>query len=353
MKTVRAIILALAVTANGGCSTVHFYGQAVLGHVRVLAGSRDIETLIADGEVGPDLAERLALVGEMRRFAVDELLLPDNDSYTRYTELDREHVLWNVFAAGEFSVSPRTWCYPVAGCVAYRGYFTESSARRYAERIARDGYDVFVGGVDAYSTLGRLSDPVLSTFIDYGEAETAALIFHELAHQRLYVPGDTVFNESFATGVEEAGVERWLASRGAPEELARYRRSRGFSDAVTAMMLDHRERLAALYARPLDAGAMRAAKREQFDRLHEEYLALLEAWNVEPARGAIERSALNNAVVASFDVYHRFTPAFAHILEREGGSLAALYRFSQELAEMPPGRRHEALMRLVDGEGKQ
>ncbi|MCZ7600286.1 MAG: aminopeptidase [Gammaproteobacteria bacterium] len=348
---VRAIILALAVTANGGCSTVHFYGQAVLGHARVLAGSRDIDTLIARGKVEPTVAERLALVGELCRFAVDELLLPDNDSYTRYTDLDREHVLWNVFAAPEFSVSPHTWCYPVAGCVAYRGYFSESSARRYAERLAREGHDVFVGGVDAYSTLGRLSDPVLSTFIDYGEAETAALIFHELAHQRLYVPGDTVFNESFATAVEEVGVERWLELRGAPEELARYRRSRGFSDAVTAMMLDHRERLAALYARPLDAGVMRAAKREQLDRLHEDYLALLDARNVEPSRGAIDRSAMNNAIVASFDVYHRFTPAFARILEREGGSLAALYRFSQELAEMPPERRHEALTRLTGKEG--
>src|SRR5690606_41701466 len=146
----------------------------------------------------------------------------------------------------------------------------------------RAGQDVLVAGVGPCATLGRLSVPVLSTLTDYGEAGAAALMFHELAHQRLYVPGDTVFNESFATGVEEAGVERWLASRGAPEELARYRRSRGFSDAVTAMMLDHRERLAALYARPLGAGAMRAAKREQFDRLHEEYLALLEAWNVEP-----------------------------------------------------------------------
>src|SRR5690606_3345755 len=217
----------------------------------------------------------------------------------------------------------------------------------------RAGQDVLVAGVGPCATLGRLSVPVLSTLTDYGEAGAAARLYHGLAHRRLYVPGDTVFNESFATGVEEAGVERWLASRGAPEELARYRRERGFTDAVTAMMLDHRARLAALYARPPDAGAMRAAKREQFDRLPEEYLALLDAWNAEPERGPIERSALNNAVVASFDVYHRFTPAFAHILEREGGSLAALYRFSQELAEMPPGRRHEALMRLVDGEGKQ
>jgi predicted aminopeptidase len=185
--------------------------QAIRGQIEVMHARQPIPEVIADEESPDELRKRLATVQEARDFAVEELLLADNKSYRSYADLGRDYVVWNVFAAPEFSLEPKTWCYPVAGCVAYRGYFAEEAARKKAQTLSDDGFDVAVGGVSAYSTLGRFSDPVLNTMMRWPDTQLIATIFHELAHQKLYVKGDTEFNESFATAVADIGIKRWLA----------------------------------------------------------------------------------------------------------------------------------------------
>ena len=213
MPIVRTVIILLSGLMLASCS-LPYYTQSVYGHLRLMSKREPIAEIVADPDTDPELRAQLELVMEIRGFAVDQLALPDNGSYTKYAQLDGEYPVWNVFAAEEFSVDPVTWCFPFTGCVAYRGYFSESRARGYADRlIERNAYDVWVGGAIAYSTLGHFKDPVLSSMLRYQDPWLAGLIFHEFAHQRLYVKGDSGFNEAFASVVGEIGMERWLASR--------------------------------------------------------------------------------------------------------------------------------------------
>lgn len=348
---VPAIILVLATLANAGCGTLAYYGQAAAGQVRILAASRDIDRVIASGRVTPEVAGRLAAVREITRFAVDELHLPESRSYRRYADIDREHVVWNVFAAGEFSTRARTWCFPVAGCVAYRGYFSEAAARRFAESLARRGDDVFVGGVDAYSTLGYLPDPVLSTFIDYPPAEIAALVFHELAHQLVYTKDDSAFNESFASAVEEFGVQRWLAAGGDEDALAAYRRRRDHALALAALMRACRDRLDALYREPLAEENKRALKQSIMDELYSDYVVLASGHGVSTARRSFARRDLNNALLSSFDVYHLWLPVFRDLLDAAAGDLEGFYDTARELAALTFEQRQRTLHRLMSNPG--
>ncbi len=351
LSRIRAIILAGVVLANAGCSTVAYYGQAVAGHLRIMAASRDIDDLVSSGNVDEQVAARLQLIQAMRRFAVTELGLPDNDSYSRYARLDREFVVWNVFAAPEFSTRAVTWCFAIVGCVGYRGYFAEADALGFARAERAAGRDVFVGGVDAYSTLGRLSDPVLSTFIDYSEPRTAALLFHELTHQLVYVDDDTVFNESFATAVADAGVHRWLRHRRADDQLDRFAAQRAWIDDATRLMLDYRARLDAVYVRDIPADAMRAEKTRLLDALYAEYLRVAAGHGIAADRIALSRDDVNNALVSSFDLYHRFVPAFAELLKRHDGDFHAFYDAVRSLAALPRPERHAELETLMlDGE---
>lgn len=349
---VRVIILAAAVLANAGCSTLAYYGQAVAGHLDLVVGSRDIDHLVDNPRLSPALREKLRTVQEIRAFSIDALHLPDNRSYRRYTALQREHVVWNVFAAPPDATRALTWCFPVAGCVGYRGYFAKAAAERFAGQLSADGYDVYVGGVDAYSTLGHFADPVLGSFIDYDEARTAALIFHELAHQVVYVAGDTAFNESFASLVEQVGVERWLAARGTPSLLRRYLARRQFGDALAALMTDYRGRLDAFYAVAAEAG-LAAGRARLFDALYDDYLDLGERFGIHRNHAALARSDMNNALVSSFDLYHRLVPAFRRMLARRDGDLAVFYDDVRALAAADSGSRDAALAALMAGTGQQ
>jgi predicted aminopeptidase len=341
-ERIGAIILVSAILANAGCASVYYYGQAVGGQLRILTSARDIDHLIEHGGVSTDTAGRLELIRDMRRFAIESLGLPDNDSYRRYVHLNRDHVVWNVIAAPEFSTTAKTWCFPVAGCVGYRGYFSERAARSFGARLVRDGLDVFVGGVDAYSTLGHFPDPVLSSFIHYSELDTAALLFHELAHQLVYVKDDTAFNESFATAVERVGVARWVRYRGDDINLEQYYRSRELRDAITALMLTYRERLDELYKAEHDDQVRRAAKHQLLDELFGRYGEIRTGFGVREGTG-LQRVDINNALISSFDLYHRFTAAFETMLQRRGGDLELFYDDVRELAGMEKDQRDARL----------
>ncbi len=337
----------------GACSAVGYYSQSIEGHLEVLHAARPIDDWLADPATPEALRARLEKVRSMRRFAATDLGLPDNRSYTTYADLKRPYVVWSVFAAPELSLRLRQWCFPIVGCVAYRGYYAKDDAERFAATLREGGDDVYVGGVPAYSTLGYTTDPVLSTFIGYPEGEVARLIFHELAHQVLYLSGDTTFNESFAVAVEEEGVERWFAAEGGVDgaQAAAYRLSVRRKSDFVALLTRHRAALEAVYARPDDDAAKRVAKRAEFAALQADYQAMKN----DPASSfagyiGYDRyfaQALNNANLAAVATYTQRVDAFAKLLAEEDGDLPRFYEAVRHLALLPPAERDERLDALA------
>jgi predicted aminopeptidase len=319
----------------------------VSGQLDVWWRERPVEEMIADPAIPTALKERLARVLEIRAFASRELGLPDNASYRRYADLGRPFVVWNVFAAPEFSVQPLQSCFLFAGCVSYRGYFAREDAERYSAGLAGEGYDVYIGGVPAYSTLGWFADPVLNTFIHYPDTEIARLMFHELAHQVAYARDDTVFNESFAVAVEQEGVRRWLAVGADAEELRQFERSRRIRAEFSALVQKYRSRLDALYRTRLAPDAMRDRKRAILAELASEYRSLTAGWGGHRGYESWFAGTPNNAQLASVAVYSQQVPAFEALLAREGGSLARFYAVVKELAELPKAERDLRIRTLV------
>jgi predicted aminopeptidase len=321
----RVVALIAAAAALGGC----YYLQAASGQLEVLGSREPIEAVVADPNTTDELARKLELVSEARQFAVVELHLPDNDSYRSYADIGREYVVWNVFAAPEFSLEPRTWCFPIAGCVAYRGYFSEDAARKKAGQLEEDGYDVAVGGVRAYSTLGRFDDPVLNTMVRWNDADLVATIFHELAHQLLYVKDDTEFNESFATTVAEIGLGRWLESRAETDEFDAYLERRALRRRTAALVEEARGDLDAIYAREIPSAEMRRLKRERLDQLRQRLQAEIAA----AGRRAPEwiTQELNNARLLSIGLYLGRVREFRDIYADCGQDLPCFYARASSL----------------------
>jgi predicted aminopeptidase len=269
--------------------------------------------------------------------------LPDNASYRSYADVGRPYVVWNVFATDEFSVLPRRWCFPIAGCVVYRGYFKERSAQRYARRLRAHGKDAAVGGVSAYSTLGHFKDPVLNTMLGWSDAQLAATLFHELAHQLIYVPGDSQFNEAFATLVEEAGLERWLNFTGRTKELENWHAQNGRNQEFIQLLLNARERLQTLYESAIPAPAMRIRKQEEFGRLKFEYWQLKARWNGYAGYDRWFDGAINNAHLVSAATYHDCLPGFRRLLNSVNGELPRFYDEVRKLAAQPQEVREKEL----------
>ncbi len=338
----RRRILAGLVAAGLGLSGC-YYAQAVRGHIGVMNKREPIAEIVADEATPSELANRLRLVADARRFSVDELGLPDNDSYRSYADLERDFVVWNVVAAPEFSLEPRTWCYPVVGCVSYRGYFAEAAARKKAAELEAGGFDVAFGGVAAYSTLGRFDDPILNTMLHWGDSELVAVMFHELAHQVVYVKGDTGFNESFATAVEEIGLERWLTARGEAAALADYRARRALTHRMMAAIAAARDDLEVLYASTLPRDAKRNGKAARLAALAREIRALYAA--EERAPPAWVDGNLNNARIASMTLYHGLLPAFRALLAGCDDDLPCFYAATRTLAALDPETRAARLGR--------
>jgi predicted aminopeptidase len=343
---VLAIALLLAAPGCGG-----FYYQAVSGHMRLMADRRPIDEILEDPDTPADLAVRLRLVAEARTFATDVLALPDNDSYRSYVALDRPYVVWNVFAAPELSLTPKTWCFPVAGCVVYRGYFKESAARKYAQRLADKGWDVFVGGAAAYSTLGRFADPVNSAMMRWDDTRLVAIIFHELAHQQLYVADDSDFNEAFASAVEEVGIRLWLEDRRDPQSIADHQTRRQRAAAFNYLLLDTREELTRVYSSDRSDEVQREQKQEAFNDLRERYGVLRHSWDGYPGFDGWFEMELNNARLIPVSTYERLVPAFRALFRNSGRDLRTFYARCQELADLSSEERHrelEALLAIAD-----
>ncbi len=341
-------VLLLAGLALDGCSTVAYYSQAVNGQLSILAKRRPISEVLADPATSPALRERLKMLQRARNFASSELQLPDNASYRSYADLGRPYAVWSVFAAPELSLAPHEWCFLITGCVAYRGYFAKASAERFAARLRKQGNDVEVEGITAYSTLGWFSDPVLNTMIDQPGYELAAIVFHELAHEKLYVKGDTTFDESFAMTVEREGLRRWLMHEHKPEVFRRYSERKRRQAQFIALVMRTRERLKALYASKLDDATKRAGKRAAFADLKREYGKLKQRWGGYSGYDRWFARDLNNASLVPIGSYYDYVPAFEQLLRESGGDLARFYARAAEIGHLPPAERKRRMQALLE-----
>jgi len=331
--------------ALSGCGSLRYYAQAVHGQGELVLRRQPVRKLLRDPATDPKLAARLSLALAAREFASRHLDLPDNRSYTTYVALHRPYVVWNVFATPRYSVEAVQHCFPVAGCVAYRGWFSEAAAEADASHLRGRGDDVWVGGVPAYSTLGWFADPILSSMLGWDDDELASTIFHELAHQLIYAKGDTAFNESFATFVQAEGLREWRAARGLPPD---YGRAQAMDDAFTKRVLELRDRLKALYASGADSEAMEIGKQREIATFRQRYAAWrdahfpgdhrYDAWVAQP---------INNARLLPFGLYDQWTPAFAALFRESNGRWPAFYARVRALAREPKDQRDAALQALL------
>lgn len=349
-------LAALALLPLAGCSALPYYWQSTVGHLRLMQAARPVPDWLADPATPAWLRERLALAQRMRAFAVQQLHEPDNASYTRYADLHRRAAVWSVAAAPADSLTLKTWCYPVVGCAGYRGYYDEPAAERFAAELrAQGGLETTVYGVPAYSTLGWMNwaggDPLLSTFIRYPEGELARMVFHELAHQIVYVPDDTAFNESFAVAVERLGVARWLATEAGPAARAEYAAFDERRQAFRQLTLDTRRQLALVYERNPDlAGAstaQAATKTEVMQGFRARYAALKAQWRAEgrPFDGYDRWVAqANNAAFGLQAAYDQWVPAFEALFARQGADWPRFYAAVKALAALPKPERQARLL---------
>jgi predicted aminopeptidase len=342
---IRILSAVLVLFLLVSCESVSYYGQAARGQISLLMNSRTIEAMLKQSDLPDATRSKLLLIQEARRFAAAELRLPVGKNYLSYVELDRPHVVWNVFASPALSTETRNWCYPVAGCVSYRGYFAEVSADRFAEKLSDQGFDVYTGGVDAYSTLGWFNDPVTSAIVDRSDHRLAALIFHELAHQLVYIPGDTRFNESFASFMEREGLRRWLLASGDTELYEQFLQESMRQEEFVALVKTHRARLTALYQSELSEAEKLIGKQQIQQDLRNEYQQRRDSWN----RGYDRWFAgpLNNAQLATVASYNDLVPAFAQLLQNSEGNLSLFYAVVDEMTRLRAGQRDEMLRNLM------
>lgn len=348
ITSLRLLLVIACCLAAQGCGTA-YVAQAAQGQVRLLAARKPIDRVLANPRTRPELKRRLESVRDAREFAWRELGLPNNKSYTTYADLKRDFAVWSVVATPEFSIEPREWCFPFVGCVAYRGYFKEARAQRFADELRAQGFDTMVGGTPAYSTLGKFNDPILNTMMSYGDDELASILFHELSHQVLYIQDDTAFNEAFAVTVEQEGLKRWLKSRGRADQLVRYQKRRERQAEGLAVVRRYRTELASLYDSGVDAELMRSRKATVFARLVEELKALDARYSVKSGMVDDLEGDPNNARLASIATYYDCVPGFEKLLASVDHDLPRFYAAAAELAKLS---REERRARVCAAEGR-
>jgi predicted aminopeptidase len=329
-----------------GCETLAYLAQAASGQATIIAASAPLEQVIEDPDTAPALRARLELVLALRDFAAKELAMGELRGFESYAALDRTYVVWNVVAAPEFDVDAVSWCFPIAGCVRYRGYFDRAAGERFASRLRREGYDTDLYGVAAYSTLGWFRDPVLDTWITRSESSLVGLVFHELAHQRLYVAGDTELSESFARVVEREGVRRWFEATGREAEYGRYLERIRVDSEFAALIESSRRRLVELYAEPISDALKRERKAGVFEQLRAEYRDISASWPQEYRFDQWMARPLNNARLAGMANYTRWVDALGRLLDACDGDLGRFYARVAELAELTAGQRESQLKRF-------
>ena len=339
------MIISFGVT---GCSSIEYYWQAVNGHTDILNREKPISELLVNPELDAQLRNVLEEMQRARDFASVELGLPENNSYREYADIGRDYVIWNVIATEEFSVAPQTWCFPFAGCVNYRGFFSKSDAEDFASQLRSEGKDVYVAGARAYSTLGWFDDPLLNTMLYRDEAMRVGVLFHELAHQKIYVQNDTAFNESFATAVAQEGVRRWFLHNGNTSAYELYLESERRRAEFNTLLKNTRAKLQEVYEQSDDPVSMRKEKQAVFLQLKKDYAGLKQEWDSDNRYDVWMGQSLNNAHLALVATYHELVPAFKKYLQTFEGDLQLFYKQIEQLSRLPITERQEKL-RIMSG----
>jgi predicted aminopeptidase len=339
-------LLAAAIMASGvtGCTSISYYAQSLEGHVEIMAARKNVAKLIRDPSTPEPLRAKLTSASAIRRFATEELALPDNSSYRSYVDVGRNDVTLAVFAAPQFSLAPVTWCFPVFGCVPYKGYFSRKDALESAAELQRQGLDVYVSGVTAYYTLGWFSDPLLSTMLRQDDTYLASLVFHELAHQKIYVNGDSAFNEAFAVSVETTGTRKWLRATGNRAGLRSYEADRKRKADFLGLISKTRDELRQVYGSPRTPERMAAAKAATIDRLRMRYRQMRDKrWAGYRGYDAWFAAPINNAKLAATAVYGEQVPAFLRLLDLCSGDYPKFYASVRRIGNLPKPSRAQAL----------
>lgn len=344
--TIRVALTGIFCLLLTTCSSFGYYSQSIRGQLDLMSKQTSITSLIEEESTSDQLRQRLVSIVQLRNYASEHLLLPENNSYKDYVALDRKYVVWNVFATAEFSLQPVTSCFVFVGCLQYKGFFGLLDAMVFAHKLRTANHDVFVGGVAAYSTLGWFDDPVLSSMLSYGEFRLAEVIFHELAHQLIYIKDDTAFNEAFATTIGQEGVRRWLSDSDRKANLDKYQRDRQWDQAFLRMFLDSRETLETLYTSDLDEYHMRVRKQEVFADLRKNYQTLKSRWKDSPNYDNWMREDLNNAKIASVVTYFDLVESFMGLLVVVDNDLATFYDHVRYLGSLNKEQRHRCLENL-------
>ncbi len=346
-KSACLLVALLAVQCLTGCSTIRYYSESVAGQWQVMTQRQEIDQLLKNGTTPSQLRDKLQLATALRQFAITELGLPDNGSYQHYVDIQRPFVVWNVFATPELSLEPHISCFPFAGCLAYRGFFSKQSADAYARDLESQAMDTFVGGVSAYSTLGWFRDPILSSMLNWSDNRLAEVIFHELAHQKLYVEDDTDFNEAYAMVVGSYGVQRWLQQQ-ADQSLSReYAVEQMRNRAFVSLILDFRQQLDALFSSQLNDDQKLAEKKRLYADLQAAYERLKESWQGYSGYDQWMHTGLNNAKLLSVSTYESLTDAFKALMGLCEDELACYYRETSKLGQIAKPERHDCLLSLI------
>ena len=325
------------------CEAIGYYSQAAHGQLSLILQRQDIDELVSTRNIPESLKQKFKDIERIKNFAKNNLELPVGDNYSSYVNVNRDYLVWNVFAAPEFSTKPSTWCYPFAGCVSYRGYFSKDRALRYARKLENQGLDVYTGGVAAYSTLGWFDDSITSIIIDRSSYQLARLIFHELAHQVVYIPGDTAFNESFATVVESEGLRRWLSYLGQSDITAQINSGQLQRQQFVDLITKYRDTLGKLYEGELPDTLKRQKKRELQIKLRQEFFLLSKEWGNGGGYDSWFANSLNNAQLSTVTSYNDLVPSFEKLLEQSGNDLGVFYKLVAGLAKLNETQRKEKL----------
>ena len=327
----KLIILFIIVNLMTGCSTLSYYSQSIQGQLEVIEKSESISTLLSEDKITPEEREKLNIVLALREFSIKELGLPNNKSYSAYADLGRDYVIWNIFANPEFSLEPVNWCYFIVGCLSYRGYFSKQDAKQHEDELKQQGFDTYLGGVSAYSTLGWFNDPVLNSMLRWNESYLASVMFHELAHQQLYIKDDTELNESYADAVAYIGVTKWLVHKQDETQMLEYKRAQDREKQFVNLINKYKPMLIDLYESEIDDESKRVKKLLLLKQLQNDYSVMSKNWNKNPYKKWISTD-LNNAKLASIITYRKYVPDFIKIYEKLNRDLPAFYSFAKALS---------------------
>jgi predicted aminopeptidase len=339
-----ALACALLVGLLTGCEAISYYRQAVAGECQILTHEKSIDKLIADPATPAPLKAKFQQIVKIRQFAKDQLHLPADDIYTKYVDLHRPYVVWNVNVAPALSLDPVTWWFPVVGRASYRGYFSEKAATNYAAKYGKKGFDIYVDGIETYSTLGWFKDPLLNTFIDEPDSYLAEIIFHELTHRRLFVAGDTDFNEAFATFVSMEGVRRWYLASAAPQGYDRYKKGLDQDHQFVDLIMAARAKLQAAYADPKLSDAEKLTRKEEIIAdLRARHNALKAGWGGKSPYDEWFAEPINNAKLNTVSAYYDLVPAFAALLHADNNDLEKFFQDVARLGKLPLAERHQQL----------